>query len=76
MVFFKHKCLTMPTITPSNDLILAAGYLLDATSCLIPTPTITADSVEQLLKIYKQQACTTRDAITAQRVLREHAQAE
>ncbi len=74
--FFKHKYLTMPTITPSDALILAADYLTDAISGLIPTPTVTDDTVDQLLEIYKQQAHATRDATTAQRVLRERAQAE
>jgi hypothetical protein len=76
MVFFKHKYLTMPTITPSDALILAADYLTDAISGLIPTPTVTANAVEQLLEIYKQQACPIIDAATAQRVLRECTQAE
>jgi hypothetical protein len=66
----------MPTITPSDTLIFMADYLTDAISGLIPTPTVTADIVKQLLEIFKQQARATRDAATAQRVLRERAQAE
>jgi hypothetical protein len=76
MVFFKHKYLTMPTITLSNALILAADYLINAISGLIPTPTVTAEAVKQLLVIYKQQARATRDAATAQWVLRECTQAD
>jgi hypothetical protein len=53
-----------------------ADYLTDAISGLIPTPTVTADAVDQLLEIYKQQVHATRDAATAQKVLRERAQAE
>jgi hypothetical protein len=75
-VFFKHKYLAMPSITPAGALIRAANYLTDAISGLIPTSTVTADAVDQLMEIYKQQARATRDAATAQRVLREQAQAE
>jgi hypothetical protein len=74
--FFKHKYLTMPTITPADALICAADYLTDAISGLVPTPTGTQDAVDQLMVIFKQQAHATRDAATAQRVLRECAQAE
>jgi len=75
-VFFKHKYLTMPTITPANALIRAADYLTDAIAGLIPTPTCTMDAVDQLMIIFKQQAREANDAATAQRVLRERAQAE
>jgi hypothetical protein len=34
------------------------------------------DAVDQLMAIFKQQARATRDAATAQWVLREHAQAK
>jgi len=66
----------MPTITPADALIRAADYLTDAISVLLPTHTVTADAVDQLMEIYKQQARDWIDAGTAQRVLREHAQAE
>jgi hypothetical protein len=66
----------MPTITPSDALILVADYLTDTISGLIPTPTVIAYTVKQLLEIYKQQAHTTRDTATAQRVLRVHTQVE
>jgi hypothetical protein len=75
-VFFKHKYLTMPTITPADALIHAADSLTDAIRGLIPTPTCTKDAVDQLMVIFKQQARATNDAATAQTVLREHAQAE
>jgi hypothetical protein len=74
--FFKHKYLTMPTITPADPLICAADNLTDAISGLVPTPTGMQDAVDQLMGIFKQQARATRDAATAQRVLRELAQAE
>ncbi len=75
-VFFKHKYLTMPTVTPADALIRAADYLTDAISGLLPTHTVTADAVDQLLEIYKQQARDSIDAATAQRVLRQRAQDE
>ncbi len=42
----------------------------------MPTPTGTQDAVDQLMVIFKQQARAAKDAATAQRVLRERAQAE
>ncbi len=75
-VFFKHKYLMMPMITPANALICAADSLTDAIAGLVPTPTCTQDAVDQLMVIFKQQACAAKDAATAQRVLRERAQAE
>ena len=74
--FFKHKYLTMPTITPANALICAADYLPDAILALIQATTCTQDAVDQLMVIFNQRACAANDAATAQRVLREHAQAE
>ena len=59
-----------------DTLIRAADYLTDTISSLIPTRMVTADMVDQLMEIYKQQAQATRDAATAQRVLRERTQAE
>jgi hypothetical protein len=55
-VFFKHKYLTMPSLTPLDALIHAADNLTDAIAGLIPTGTVTADMVDQLMEIYKQQA--------------------
>ena len=75
-VFFKHKYLTMPTVTPADALIRAADSLTDAIAGLIPTPTSTMEAVDQLMVIFKQQARAANDAATAQRVLRERAQAE
>jgi len=75
-IFFKHKYLTMPTITQADALIRAADSLTDAIAGLVPTPTCTMDAVDQLMIIFKQQEREANDAATAQRVLREHAQAE
>ena len=60
----------MPTITPADALIRALNYLTDAISGLLPTHTVTADAVNQLMEIFKQQARDSIDAATAQRVLR------
>ncbi len=45
-VFFKHKYLMMPSITPADALICVADYLTDAISELIPTSKVTADAVD------------------------------
>jgi hypothetical protein len=66
----------MPTITPANALICTANYLMDPILGLIPVPTCTQDAVDQLMVIFKQQACTANDTATAQRVLRKRTQAE
>ena len=66
----------MPTITPADALIRAADYLTDAIAGLVPTPTCTMDAVDQLMIIFKQQAREANDTATAQKVLRERAQAE
>jgi hypothetical protein len=66
----------MPTITPANALICAVDSLSDAIAGLVQTPTCTQDAVDLLMVIFKQQAHAAKDAATAQRVLRECAQAE
>jgi hypothetical protein len=75
-VFFKHKYLTVPTLTPSNALIRAANNMTNAIAGIIPPPNITTDAIDQLINIFKLQAEKKKDAATAQRVLKEHAQAE
>jgi len=69
-VFFKHKYLTMPTITSADALIKAADNLVDAISGVIPKNSITEDTVLQLMTIYRKQAIEASDAESAQRVLR------
>jgi len=75
-VFFKHKYLTMPTITPANALIRAADDLMDALTGVVPPPNMTRDAVDQLMTIFKQQAEKAKDDATTQRVLKEWARAE
>ena len=75
-VFFKHKYLTMPTITPADALIRAADDLIDALNKVVSPPNMTRDAVDQLMTIFKQQATKTRDEATTQRVLKERARAE
>jgi hypothetical protein len=55
-VFFKHKYLTMPTLTPSNALIRTADNLTNAIAGIIPPPNITTDAIDQLINIFKLQA--------------------
>jgi hypothetical protein len=51
--FFKHKYLTMPTLTPSNNLIRAANNLTNAIAGIIPPPNITTDTIDLLINIFK-----------------------
>jgi hypothetical protein len=76
IVFFKHKYLTMPTILTSDALICAADNLTDAIAGIIPPPNITTNAIDQLINIFKLQATKNKDAASAQRVLKERAQAE
>jgi hypothetical protein len=66
----------MPTLTSSDALIRAANNLTNAISEIIPPPNITTDAIDQLINIFKLQAEKEKDAATAQRVLKEYAQAE
>ena len=68
--FFKHKYLTMPTITPADALIKAADKLVHDISGVTPRNSITKDAVLQLMAIYRKEALDTSDAKSAQRVLR------
>ena len=54
--FFKHKYLTMPTITPADALIKAADTLTDTILGNFPINTMTAQAVEQLMDTFKVQA--------------------
>jgi hypothetical protein len=75
-VLFKHKYLTMPTLTPSDAPIRATNNLTNAIAGIIPPPNITTDAIDQLINIFKLQAEKEKDTATAQRVLKGHAQAE
>ncbi len=66
----------MPTLTPSNALMPAANNLTNTIAGIIPPPNITTDAIDQLINIFELQAKKEKDAATAQRVLKEHAQAE
>ncbi len=75
-VFFKHKYLTMPSLTPADALIQAADNLTTALAGVIPPPSMTTEAIAQLISIFKTQAEKEKDNATVQRVLRERAQAE
>ena len=75
-VFFRHKYLTMPTITPADALIKAVDNLVDVITGQLLKNSVTADAVEQLMEIYKLQAKKATCDARAQRVLRETAQAQ
>ena len=75
-VFFKHKYLTMPTVTTADALIRAADSLTAAINKTSPQPGMTRDAIDQLISIFKAQAEKEKDPVMAQRVAREKAQAE
>jgi hypothetical protein len=75
-VFFTHKYLTMPTLTPSDALIKAADTLSEVITDTIHVSSITNDAITQLLNIFKQQANSAKAATSAQRVLTQQAQAQ
>jgi len=75
-VFFKHKYLTMPTITPADALIRAADDLTDALTGVVPPPNMTRDAVDQLMRIFKQQAEKAKEDASTQRVLKKGARDE
>ncbi len=75
-VFFKHKYLTMPTLTLADTLIQAADISTSAIAGVVPPPNMTTDAIEQLMHIFKQQVETTKNDATVQRALEERAHAE
>jgi hypothetical protein len=75
-VFFKHKYLTMPSLTTVDALIQAADNLTTALAGVIPPPSMTNEAIAQLINIFKTQAEKEKDDATVQRVLRERAQTE
>ena len=75
-VFFKHKYLTMPTLTTADALIQATDSLTETIDRTMPKPGMTRDTIDQLINIFKAQAEKEKDAVTAQRVAKEKAQAE
>ncbi len=64
----------MPTLTPADALIKAADDLTAAIAGNIPPSTITDNAITLILQIFKQQANSTNDAGSAQRVLTDRAQ--
>jgi hypothetical protein len=75
-VFFKHKYLTMPALTLTDAFIQAVDNLTSAIAGVVPPPNMTVDAIDQLMHIFKQQAKTTKNNATVQRVLKECAHAE
>jgi hypothetical protein len=75
-VFFKHKYITMPSFTLANALLRVADNLTAAINGSIPRNTVTIDTVDQLLKIFKIQAMETniKDNQQRQRQTNAHTQ--
>jgi hypothetical protein len=55
-VFFKHKYLTMPTLTPADALIKAVDNLTSAIAGVVPPPNMTTDAIDQLMHIFNETA--------------------
>ena len=68
-VFFKHKHLTVPTITPADALMKAADKLWTQSPVLLPMNSIAQDAIIQLMAIYRKQTLDASDAESAQWVL-------
>jgi hypothetical protein len=75
-VFFKHKYLTMPTLTPADAFIQAADNLTSAIAGIVLPSNMTTDAIYQLIQIFKQQAETAKNDATVQSVPKEHAHFE
>jgi hypothetical protein len=75
-IFFKHKYLTTPMLTPSHTLIKAADTLSEGITGAIPVSSIPNDAITQLLNIFKQQANSAEDATSAQKVLTQQVQSQ
>ncbi len=65
----------MPTITTSDALICAVDNLTDTIAGIVPPPNITTNAIDQLINIFKLQATKNKGAASAQRELKEQAQA-
>ena len=63
-------------ITPADALIRATDSLTDTIAGIVPPPNMTTDAIDQLINIFKSQAEKAKDAATAQKVLKERAQAQ
>jgi hypothetical protein len=70
-VFFKHKYLTMPTITNADSLLQAASNMSTALQGGVAQSLETTDAIEALMKIFKknaEQAKKAEDDANPQRV--------
>ena len=72
-VFFKHKYLTMPTITPEAALLKAVDDLKNAIEGKIPPSLQTKEGVKQLMKIFKGYATESTDHTAKTDTIREDA---
>ena len=72
-VFFKHKYLTMPTMTPADALLKAGTYLTTALQGVLPKESVTQEAIQQLMNIYKLEAKKQHTHTDSQRVRKESA---
>lgn len=66
-VFFKHKYLTMPTITNSDALLKAAQDMTTALKGGVHQSNEQADAIKMLMKIFKNNATTMKEMEEATR---------
>ena len=76
-VFFKHKYLTMPTITNADSLLKAANDMTTALEGGIPQSSATTSAIDSLMKIFQKNADDAKEreeAAKPQRVRMREAQ--
>ena len=75
-VFFKHKYLTQPTITPNDALLRAGDNLCSALTNAAPGDEKTQRAVDLLVEIFQKTANDAKSNIDQRRGLREDAQTQ
>jgi hypothetical protein len=57
-MYFKHKYITLPTVTPANAIVQAAKQLTDALNSIVPPPISKSgiDQIKRLTSIFTNDA--------------------
>ena len=76
MVFFKHKYLNHPTITPKDALLREGDNICNALANIAPATDKTQQAIDFLMNIFKGQAKKNESGTDTQRVSTEVAQAQ
>ena len=66
-MFFKHKYITAPTVTPQDAVIQAAKQLTDALKGIVPPPFSESgiDQIKKLSTIFKEKETTEDSPVMA-----------